>query len=43
MKNIKGFILFNVDKETDWSFSSDDASGKELKLQLRSSYFKDQN
>ena len=43
MKNIKGFVLFNVDKETDWGFSSDDASGKELKLQLRNSYFKDRN
>jgi beta-mannanase len=41
LKNIKGFVLFNVDKETDWSFSLEKTSGKELKLQLRDSYFKD--
>ena len=42
MKNIKGFVLFNVDKETDWSFPSDDDSGGELKSQLESDYFKNQ-
>jgi beta-mannanase len=41
MKNIKGFIIFNCDKETDWSFSPDTAAGKKLKEQLRSNYFQD--
>lgn len=41
MKKIKGFVLFNVDKETDWSFSTDNASGQELKRQLKDSYFRD--
>ena len=41
MKEIKGFVLFNVDKETDWSFSVERAFGKELKLQLGNNYFKE--
>ncbi len=40
-KNVAAFILFNVDKEADWSFSADTKWGKELKLQLEDSYFKD--
>lgn len=43
MRNIKAFILFNVDKETDWSFPVDRDFGKELKLQLKNSYFKDKD
>lgn len=41
MQNIKAFVLFNVDKETDWSFPADEPSGKELKRQLEDDYFKD--
>ncbi|UCD14932.1 MAG: hypothetical protein JSV34_04200 [Candidatus Omnitrophota bacterium] len=41
MENIKAFVLFNVDKETDWSFSINSLSGKELKKQLKDGYFKD--
>ncbi|MBU4590784.1 MAG: hypothetical protein KKG01_07655 [Candidatus Omnitrophica bacterium] len=43
MKEIKAFILFNVDKETDWSFSAGRDSGKELKKQLENDYFKDRD
>lgn len=43
MKEIKGFVLFNVDKETDWSFSSNDDSGEEFKLQIENDYFRDQD
>ncbi len=44
MKNIKAFLLFNVDKKTDWSFSADkNWGGEELKRQLENSYFKDHN
>jgi len=43
MKHVKAFILFNVDKETDWSFSSNRDDGKELRLQLEDSYFRDKN
>jgi beta-mannanase len=41
MKNIKAFILFNVDKETDWGFAANKESGKELRRQLKDEYFKD--
>jgi len=41
MKKIKAFVLFNVDKETDWSFPINKESGKELRLQLKDNYFKD--
>lgn len=43
MKEIKGFVLFNVNKETDWSFPIDRDSGKELNLQLKDNYFKDKD
>lgn len=43
MGNIKAFVLFNIDKETDWSFPANTDSGKELKVQLENSYFKDTN
>ncbi len=39
MPNVKGFILFNIDKETDFSFPADTVYGKELKKQLRDPYF----
>ncbi len=39
MRKIKGFVLFNVDKETDWSFSGNTMAGKELKKQLADTYF----
>lgn len=38
---IKGFILFNVDKEADWRFSPGSSGLKELKNQLRDDYFRD--
>ena len=41
MKKIKAFVLFNVDKETDWGFTINKKSGRELRLQLKDSYFKD--
>lgn len=41
MKKIKAFVLFNVDKETDWGFTINKESGRELRLQLKDSYFKD--
>jgi beta-mannanase len=39
MPLVKGFILFNIDKETDWRFPADSASGKKMKLGLESPYF----
>ena len=39
--DIKGFILFNVDKEARWKFSAQSAAGLELKKQLENPYFKD--
>ena len=41
MKDVAGFILFNVDKETDWSFPPDTGPGKELKGQLEDGWFCD--
>ena len=41
MKEIEGFILFNVDKETDWSFSIYKKWGVEFKKLLTDPYFKD--
>lgn len=41
MKEIRGFVLFNVNKETDWSFPMDRDCGKELRLQLKDDYFRD--
>ncbi|NQT47319.1 MAG: dockerin [Candidatus Omnitrophica bacterium] len=41
MKKIKAFVLFNLDKETDWSFPIDKDYGKELRSQLSDNYFKD--
>lgn len=42
-KEIKAFILFNVDKETDWHFSPHSDAAKELKAQLGNKYFKDRS
>jgi beta-mannanase len=41
MKEVKGFVLFNVDKEADWRFRIDSPAGKELKKQLKGGYFRD--
>jgi len=41
LKNIKGFVLFNVDKETDWSFPLYEKWSVEFKKQLEAPYFKD--
>jgi len=41
MPAIRGFVIFNVDKETNWSFSPESSYGKELKIQLRDAYFVD--
>ena len=41
MKNIKAFVLFNVDKETDWSFSPHKKWGTEFKKQLEDPYYRD--
>lgn len=40
MEKLKGFILFNVDKETDWSFDRETPYGEELENQLKDPYFK---
>ena len=39
-RDIKGFVLFNVDKEVDWSFPAGSDPGKELKKQLEDPYFR---
>jgi endoglucanase len=39
MPAVKGFILFNVDKEADWRFPPDSASGQKLKSGLANPYF----
>jgi beta-mannanase len=39
MRKVRGFVLFNVDKETDWSFSNDEGAAAELKKQLADPYF----
>jgi beta-mannanase len=41
MKRIRAFILFNIDKETDWRFPINRESGRELRRQLKDIYFKD--
>jgi len=41
MKNIKAFVLFNVNKETDWGFPAGSPWGRELEKQLKDSYFKE--
>jgi mannan endo-1,4-beta-mannosidase len=39
MSKVKGFILFNIDKETDWWFPPEALSGQGLKAGLADSYF----
>jgi mannan endo-1,4-beta-mannosidase len=39
MERVKGFILFNVDKETDWSFAPGSAYGEALKYAFKDPYF----
>lgn len=39
--DIEGFVLFNVDKETDWKFRPGEPAGLELRRQLRDSFFRD--
>jgi mannan endo-1,4-beta-mannosidase len=39
MKKVRGFILFNVDKETDWSFPPESVYGNALKAKLEDEYF----
>lgn len=41
LPNIKGFILFNVNKEANWKFSIHNDGGRELKKQFEDPYFKD--
>jgi len=41
MKKIRGFVLFNLDKEADWSFPIEEEAGEELKCALKDSYYKD--
>ncbi|MFO8052561.1 MAG: glycosyl hydrolase [Candidatus Omnitrophota bacterium] len=39
MKRIKGFVLFNLDKEAAWRFRPQSAAGKQLKKELKEPYF----
>jgi len=39
MPEVKGFILFNVDKETDWWFPPAALSGQQLKTGFQDTYF----
>lgn len=41
MPELKGFVLFNKDKEADWRFSQDAPAGKALYEGLKSPYFWD--
>ena len=41
MKRVFGFVLFNVDKETDWSFSGRDRESLSLRKSLASPCFRD--
>lgn len=41
MKKIKAFVIFNVDKEADWSFPPHTECGKALKKALEDPYFKE--
>lgn len=41
MPAVKGFVLFNIDKETDWRFAPDVASGQKLKAGMSDPYFLD--
>lgn len=39
MERVKAFIVFNVDKEADWSFPPGDLEGKALKSAIEDGYF----
>lgn len=39
MHRLKGFVLFNIDKETDWRFSSEEASGQALRQAVKDRRF----
>lgn len=41
MDRVKGFVLFNVNKETEWSLPPNDNSGRELRRALADGYFAD--
>jgi len=41
MKEIKGWVLFNIDKETDWFFPPASRAGAALKNGLKGPYFKE--
>ncbi|MFA6609580.1 MAG: glycosyl hydrolase [Candidatus Omnitrophota bacterium] len=41
MRGVAGFVLFNVDKETDWSFPADALPGKALKRSLEDGWLHD--
>lgn len=41
MDNVRGFVLFNVDKEADWKFEGGSLSAVVLKEALNSNYFQD--
>lgn len=40
LKRVVGFVIFNVDKETDWSIPEGSAAGKEFKRQLENGHYK---
>ena len=43
MKRVRAFVLFNVDKETNWRFKPATAAATALKQKLSSDYFRDVN
>ena len=43
LRRVAAFVVFNVDKETDWSLPIGTAAGKELKKQLENDHFKSNN
>ncbi len=40
MERVRAVVLFNVDKETDWSFAPGSAPAREFKKQLKDAHFK---
>jgi hypothetical protein len=40
-RQVKGFVVFNIEKEVDWRFSISEREGKEFRESLRDPYFKD--
>ncbi len=41
LKGVAAFVIFNVDKETDWKLSPGSAAGAEFRIRLSDSYFKE--